>query len=398
MRVCLVSYEFPPSGGGEASYTRALATQFSKAGHDVTLVLPVRPKGLEETSNLRVLATGTAGPIRGARFLSGTERALDQIARTRPDVVHVTFDYPTFLLHLGQRGIPCVATVHHLHLVEALSMSAWGEGPARMVPAFLKASVLNSLETRLLRQCDTTIAVSRHTASTVERYMGIDPLRMRVVMNGIDTSPFEKGDGDVFREAFPRTKERSVLYVGRLNQSKGVQVLLDAFAMMLKTGPASSLVLVGTGEARFVGSLRDRAASLGISEDVVFAGRISDSLLPHAFAASSMSVLPSYMEGFGLSVLESMASSRPAVATKVGGVPEVLVDGETGLLVRPGDAKGLSDAMGLVLSDQALARRMGEAGRRAARERFTADRMADETLDVYAETVALRDQKARRTP
>ncbi len=390
MRVCLVSYEFPPYGGGEASYTHALATAFSRRGHDVTVMVPkTRNPPNAESGDFHVLAIETAGPIRGARFLSGAERALDSVASTeKPDIVHVTFDYPTFLFHVRRRGIPCVATVHHLHLVEALSMSASGGGGLRRgLPLFLRASILTSLEGRLLRQCDTALAVSRFTASTVERYLGIDPRRLRVVMNGIDPTPFERGDGEAFRTMFPGVKEKAVLYVGRLSQTKGIDLLVEAFARIKKENPESSLVLVGSGDPKFVRKLMLRAASLGISNDVVFTGRIPGSLLPHAYAASSLTVLPSHMEGFGLSVLESMASARPAVATRVGGVPEILVDGKTGILVPPGDAGGLASAILSLLEDAELSRKMGRAGRELAMDRFTLERMAEGTMAVYEETV-----------
>jgi phosphatidyl-myo-inositol dimannoside synthase len=392
MHVCLISYEFPPHGGGEASYTRSLAEAFARGGDEVTLVVPKAPDMARiKSERVRVLTTEAGGPIREARFLAGAERALDHLVRTRkPDIVHVTFDYPTFFLHVRRPGVPCVATVHHLHLPEAMSMAETRRGLAERVPTLLKASIINSLEGMLLRQCDATLAVSRFSASTVERFLAIEPGRLRVVANGIDPSPFERGSGEAFRRRFPAAVGKLVLYVGRLTQSKGVDVLIEGFAKVKKEEPDVSLIIVGSGDSRYRSYLSGRAESLGVSGSVVFTGRIPDELLPHAYAACELTVLPSYMEGFGLSVLESMASARPSVATRVGGVPEVMVDGETGLLVPPGDAERLAEAMGTLLADPALANRMGEAGRDLAKRQFTVEKMAEGTMAVYRESIRRR--------
>jgi glycogen(starch) synthase len=390
MHICLVSYEFPPRPGGEASYTRALAEAYSRRGDEVTLIIPGSSENPAVRSDrVRVLATETGGPVREAKFLSGAERALDYLAMVRrPDVVHVTFDYPTFLFHVRRRGIPCVATVHHLQIAEAVSLAASGGGNAGLRPiSLLRASILNSLEARLLRQCDAIITVSRFTASTVRRYISIDPARLRVVMNGIDPAPYQGAEAETFRLRFPMVRERVVLYVGRLTRSKGVGLLIEAFAAVTREAPDASLVIVGSGDRKFVARMVARAATLGISGSVFFTGRLDDDTLRSAYAASTVTVLPSYMEGFGLSILESMAASRPSVATRVGGVPEVLVDGETGILAPPGDVKQLAKAICSLLADPALASRMGRAGGRLAGDRFTAERMAQETMRVYEEVI-----------
>lgn len=344
-----------------------------------------------ESDRVHVLATEAGGPIREARFLAGAERALDHLIRTRkPDIVHVTFDYPTFLLHVRRPGIPCVATVHHLHMPEAVSMAETRRRLVDRLPVMLNASIINHLEGRLLRQCDATLTVSKYSAWTVERFLSVEPEMLRVVPNGIDATRFERGDGQVFRRRFPSTGEKTVLYVGRLTQSKGVDVLLEGFSKLKRAVPDATLAIVGSGDLRYGGYLRRLAGSLGVSDSVTFTGRIPDWLLPHAYAACKTTVLPSYMEGFGLSVLESMASAKPSVATRVGGVPEVMVDGETGLLVPPGDAERLAGAMRTLLVDPELADRMGEAGRSVAKSHFTIEKMAEGTSEVYRECIRRR--------
>jgi glycogen synthase len=388
LRICLLSYEFPPSGGGEASYVKALASGLAKDGNDVVVLVPgSEPAGLS-AEGFRIVRLGLGrGPIRGAGFLSEAEREITRLAREGAiDVAHVAFDYPTFFVRL--RGIlPCVATVHHLHKVEALSMLPYESGAVRKCSQILKGSILTFLEGNLARQCGKVIAVSEFTAASVRMHTPVPAERISVVRNGIDVSDYERGDGERFRREFPGLGERMVLYVGRLERSKGLHFLVPAFARACARAGTSTMVIVGRGSPEYVKELKSLAASAGVSDNVVFAGRMPQELLPHAYAASSLVVLPSLMEGFGMTALESMASGKPCVATMVGALPETVRQGETGLLVRPADPKGLGDAMATLLADPGLAREMGRRGLEIAKKDYGIERMTAETLAVYRQAV-----------
>ncbi len=129
-----------------------------------------------------------------------------------------------------------------------------------------------------------------------------------------------------------------------------------------------------------------------MSDRVVFTGGYSQELLAHVYAASTLVALPSLMEGFGISVLESMASSRPCVATRVGAIPEILKNGETGLLVEPANSRELGDAMAALLSDTSRCAEMGQKGLELVKREFSLERMTADTLQVYRDLVA--DAKA----
>ena len=130
------------------------------------------------------------------------------------------------------------------------------------------------------------------------------------------------------------------------------------------------------------------ARELALGERAVFAGIRRD--VPQLLAASDAFVMPSLWEGLGLVFLEAMATGLPVLSTRVSAVPEVVVEGETGLLVPPSDAGALAAAMRAIASDAALRARLGSAGRARVRERFGLDRMVDETLAVYAEVASGR--------
>jgi glycosyltransferase involved in cell wall biosynthesis len=389
MRICLVSYEFPPSGGGEASYVSGLATGLGRLGHEVMVVTPQTTTKASGDLFKIIPTRPRHALIRELEFLAEAERTISFLAERRMiDVVHVTFDYPTFFFRLRNRGVPCVATVHHLHMAEALAMLRHETSVPQKIVQMLKASTLTALEGRLVRQCMAVIAVSGFTAETVRRLLSVPSEALRIVRNGIDASEFEGGDPVQFRDKFPSLGDKTILYVGRLERSKGLHYLIPAFARVLSSVPDATLAVVGRGSAEYLRELRLSAKSAGVSDKVVFTGRIPQEVLPHAYAACALVVLPSLMEGFGISLLESMASSRPCVATRVGAIPEILRHRETGLLVKPADSRELGDAMATLLADPGLGRAMGKRGSKMVKSEFSLGRMTADTFQVYRGLVA----------
>jgi len=389
MRVCLVSYEFPPGGGGEASYVSGLATSLGRLGHEVLVVTPQPARAQDAGDLFKIIPTRPRHTlIRELEFLAEAERAISYFAEHhRVDIVHVTFDYPTFFFRLRNSGVPCVATVHHLHLVEALAMLAHEKSITQKVAQMLKASTLTAFEGRLTRQCKGVIAVSGFTAGTVRRFLSVPPSAIRIVKNGIDANGFGGGDPERFRARFPGLGDKTVLYVGRLERSKGLHYLIPAFARALSRVPDATMAVVGRGSDAYLRELKLGARSAGVSDKIVFTGRIPQELLPHAYAASALVALPSLMEGFGISLLESMASSRPCVATRVGAIPEIIKHGENGLLVKPADGQELGDALATLLSDRRLGTAMGKRGLEIVKREFSLEAMARGTVDVYRDLV-----------
>jgi len=204
--------------------------------------------------------------------------------------------------------------------------------------------------------------------------------RTRVVPNGIDV------DG-VARAAADRTGARRalgldpgvpvVLCAARLAREKGHHFLLHAIAEVARTIPGMQLLLAGDGSLR--PELEAIAATLALGDRVAFLGWRDD--VPRLMAACDLLVLPSLSECLPLVCLEAMAAGRPVVASAVGGIPEVVVEGVTGRLVAPGDTGGLAAAITDLLRDPDLARAMGQAGRARVAERFSLARMRDE---IYA--------------
>ena len=194
-------------------------------------------------------------------------------------------------------------------------------------------------------------------------------------------------------DAPPLTQKANiVLFLGRLDAEKGIYDLLDAIAAVRASVPDVQLVCAGDGDQ--VGVTR-YAERLGIAEAVKFTGWVGPSgkraLLEHA----AILALPSYAEALPTSVLEAMSAGIPVVASKVGGIPEVLVDGASGLLVAPGDTANLQRAIARILGDRALAERMGAVARETARVRAAPERALAALEDVY-DALGVKASEERR--
>ena len=168
-------------------------------------------------------------------------------------------------------------------------------------------------------------------------------------------------------------------------------MLLDAFARTPGLA-AVGLMLVGDGTER--AALEKQAASLGIRDRVTFCGTRRD--LGNLLPAMDVFALPSLWEGLPLALILAMGAARPVVATRIAGIPEVVVDGESGLLVPPGDAVAIGTALARLCADPAERRRMGDTAREAVRDRFGADAYARSVTDLYEELIGRVD--ARHSP
>jgi glycosyltransferase involved in cell wall biosynthesis len=181
--------------------------------------------------------------------------------------------------------------------------------------------------------------------------------------------------------------------VARLEAEKGHRTLIDAWPLVLAAHPEAWLLVVGEGSER--DSLEAQVASLGIAGCVVFTGRRED--VPAVTAALDISVLPSYREAQGLSVLEAMALSRPVVASRVGGIPEMIEDGVSGLLVPPNDHEALAGAIKRLLSDHPYADMVARRGHDLVHDRFCIELMV-RSIETLYDAAALKLRGAASVP
>lgn len=227
-----------------------------------------------------------------------------------------------------------------------------------------RGAVLQRLAILSCRRASVVRCLYEASAADAVRVARIPRERVAVVPSRCDVERFVPS-------AVPSPADR-ILYVGNLVPGKGVDVLIAAFAAIARRRPSSELIVVGDGP--MLQALRDRARECGVEERVTFRGRLTHSQLPGEMQAATMLTLPSYSEGTPRVVMEAMAAGIPVVASRVGGIPDMVDDGVTGYLVPPGDRHALAAAIERVLADPDWAATAGARARAVVCERFTLER------------------------
>jgi glycosyltransferase involved in cell wall biosynthesis len=226
-------------------------------------------------------------------------------------------------------------------------------------------------------------AIVRYLLRGADRIVVVSPLWERWVRSTLGHAAVE-----CVANAVPLTRAEGlrtparIAFVGRLTRDKGAYDLLEAVALLREWQPAVRVELAGDGDAD---AIARRARELGISERVLIRGWCSTEERSRLLARAALFVLPSHVEGLPMSLLEAMAAGCPVVATRVGGIPDVVADGANGLLVGHGDPVALAAAIVKVLADPALAERLGRAARQAIARRHSPAAAVERLGNIYSE-------------
>ena len=283
------------------------------------------------------------------------------VRRERPAIVH------THLVHGDLLGLPAAT----LARVPVRISTKHGFNAFRLRRGF------GAVDRGVGRLADVDVAISRGLAEHLAAAEGYDAHAFEIVHYGIAAGA----------EAPPPPREPRLLAIGRLIEIKGLDTLLRALAAARHDVPAT-LDLAGSGPLE--GDLRRLASGLGLDDAVRFLGHVSP--VAPLLEGSLALVVPSRGEGFGMVALEAMERSRAVVASAVGGLPELVADGETGLLVPPDDVEALRAAIVRVAADLDAAAAMGAAGRRRALAEFPEERPADRLDAIYRTALARRNR------
>lgn len=388
MRVLMLSWEYPPVVvGGLGRHVHALATALGDAGHDVVVVArhpagtdaETHPTTLERVGPVRVLRVAEDPPhlefVRDlVAWTLGIGHAMLRAAATllrdwTPDVVHA---HDWLVAHgaialADLTGAPLVAT---LHATEAGRHGGWLSQPLNQQ--------VHSVEWWLARRADAVVTCSQAMRAEVSGLFDLDPDDLAVVHNGIDPVGWERpGAGE-------RGDAPMLLYLGRLEWEKGVHDLVAALPAIRRAHPGTTLAVAGTGSCS--DWLAERARAARVRRSVKLLGHVDDAVLRDLLARADAAVLPSRYEPFGITALEAAAAGAPLVASRAGGLGEVVVDGVTGLSFDPGDVPGLARAVIRCLDDPDAARTRADAARARLDTDFAWPAIADDTAAIYAAT------------
>ncbi len=294
----------------------------------------------------------------------------------RPDIVHAqdTYCLPAVVIAAGRLGVPCVATVHNSFLIPWRDMRPllrpWGWFQFERRAKRLR---------RFINRVDCAVFVSKDLA---EDWIsnGAKPVRSKVIYN--------PEPGWEMNAPQPTDSGIALLAVGRLDFNKGYQTLLHAIGLL---DDSLDVRLTIAGDGIYRPKLVRLAGELGILNRVRFVGWVAHEELKDLYQDSHVVVLPSLCrEALGLVALEAMSVGRPVIASRIGGLSEVVLDGTTGFLVEPGEARDLARSIELLARDPSLRQSMGEQGAIFVRQQFSRENATRECIEVYAEALNRR--------
>jgi glycosyltransferase involved in cell wall biosynthesis len=404
LRVALLTYRGNPFCGGQGVYVRHLSRELARLGHHVdvlsgqpypalddgpTLVevpgldlyrepdpfrMPKRGEYRDWVDLLEVATMMTAGFPEPMTFALRARRLL-RAQRGRYDVVHDNQSLGYGLLSLG---LPLVTTVHHpVQIDRALELDA-AQGLRRV--SLRRWYGFTRTQRRVARRLRDVITVSETSRDQITEHLGIPSDRIDVIPVGVDIDAFSPDP------SVRRVPGRVVTTASADVPLKGLLPLVEAIAKV-RTERTVELVVIGSPRAG--GAVAEAIERWSLHGAVRFTGRVSDADLVHHLRSAELAVVPSLFEGFSLPLIEAMACATPVVATTGGALPEVAGrDGETALLVPPGDASALAAAIGRALDDADLRARLGAAGRARVVDRFTWQAAAVRTAEVYRRAIA----------
>ena len=368
MKVLLQTWDYPPRKGGIQTWMYELALRLPDA--EVRVMAPAVPGGAEFDRQSGVSVQRLAGMLstQAAWLVELSAQTLRVAATWRPDVIVCGHIVTMPAAYLARRlfRIPYVTFTY-----------AWE----------IRRRRRRALVGYLLRQSRLVLAISRFTEGSVLRH-GVHPERLRILYPGTDPARFTPPTNGARRMG-----ARRILTVSRIDELyKGHDTVIRALPLVkAKCGAVEYWI---AGEGRLRSYLDQLARSLGVRDDVRFLGRISDDELPALYQQADVLVQMSRearsgggAEGYGIVCLEASACARPVVAGASGGLLDAVVDGVTGMFVDPEDYGAVADTIVAVLSDEAWAARLGQAGRERVLRELTWDQMAVRARALLAEAV-----------
>jgi len=377
MRVLVVTNDLPPRVGGIQHYVEQLALGLHRAGDDVTLYGSSYEGDVEwdAAAPFRVVREPTGTLLPTPTTLRHTLRLVEHL---EPDVVVFGAAFPLGLMGPALRrrtGVPYVGFTHGLEVSSARFPLGW------------------RLLRRIGREASAITFVSHWCDRELRPRFGEGP-RYELLPPAVDPEAFHPGvDGAAVRERHGLGEQPVVVCVSRVVERKGQDQLVRSLPALRERVPGAHLLVVGGGP--HLGAVARLAEELGVAEHVTFAGEVSDAELAAHFAAGDVFAMPCReriggleVEAFGIVFIQAQAVGRPVVAGDIGGVPDALDAGRTGLLVDGTDLAQVTDAVASLLGDPARSATMGAAAASFVRDGFTWDRRTRDLRRLLADVVA----------
>ncbi|UCF08327.1 MAG: glycosyltransferase family 4 protein [Thermoplasmata archaeon] len=387
MRLLKLCVRFPPAPGGVEFQLLKVLKELQKRGHDVQVFtsdlyseIPWRKLDGSYTDVEGIpVKRFRAHSLKGDYQYSVMPSLVRAVLSGRWDIIHA-HSYGFFPSHAGAMGARArrgkFVFTPHFHPGE----TGWGGEKRKRIRGFYDEYAAG----RVISAAEKIICVSEGEKKyAVEA--GFPRDRIAIVPDSVDITRFEGLKKGSFREAFG-IEGNFVLFVGRLAKNKGLEYLVEAVPEVLEPFPETKFVMIGEDEG-MKEKLASRAKGLDVEDKIFFLGALNDEQVSQAFLDSSVFVLPSEFEAFGIVLIEAAAAGRACVATRVGGIPYVVKDGETGTLVDYADSHQLARAISELLGDEKKRSSLGRTGKKHVEENFTIEKVVDRLEGVYDEVL-----------
>lgn len=406
MRICsLIRITTGHEEGGMQRHAQELCEELVKLGHSVTVITTAHQDSRTEESvnGVDVIYLENTSPGSYKRpWWKESLAAFRKLHEKEPfDIVHSQSMGAYGLAdYTKEKKIPVVTTLHGTHLTEMKSLINNAGRDIKELP--VTAARLSdffrkymTLDRKTTRGSNYVICVSENLAYHVKTFVNPKE-KVITIPNGVETALFFPREPEAAARLMERhgisSDDRILLSVGRLEKEKGVQNLINALPTILLENPNAKVLVVGVGP--YLETLEKLAETLKISERVVFCGMVERNDLPlYHCLASAFVTATERQEGLPLIILEAMACGKPVVASHIGGIPDVITHNENGVMVAPGDAKLLADALSRLLADAPRAKHLGENARKDVLEKYSLDKMVDRVIEIYEKAMGVGDRK-----
>jgi len=404
LRICLLTYRGNPTSGWQGVYIKHLSKALADEGHRVDVISgPPYPRLDENVRLIRLpsldlyspdhlfrpeKASALLNPLNMYEFLNVCtggfpepytfgERAYAYLKKHRDayDIVHDNQCLSYGIGRLAQKVLPTLVTIHHPITVDRQEEYNVAK-PLRQKYRVFRWYAFINMQLKVARQFSHIITVSEFTRKDIAREFSLDEQRFRVVHNGVNNEFFyPKQNG-------PRPENALIVTNSADTPLKGLSFLLEAVARIRRTRPIRLTVI---GQPKKNGIIENLVASLGVSDIVHFTGRIANEEFADYYAKSTIAVVPSLYEGFGIPAAEAMASGVPLVSTSGGALAEVV--GDAGIVVPPADAEALALAITRLLDSPEERKKYIQAWLARVHSEFSWKKAAQETVKVYREAI-----------
>jgi len=370
----MITSEYPPKIAGISHYVYNLSKNLIKKGHNVTVITRGSWRGLKrifnEGVNIYELPYVPVYPfhIKIQNFLINK---LFKFIENGFDIVHIHHPLPP-LIHTK---LPKIITVHTIKYAESLEVEKIG---IRSSGYKLFSKYIFPFEKKIINSSDVLTSVSNSISNEIRVHINVKK-QIHVLGNGVNTNYFSPIDRSIDNN--DEVKKPYILYVGRLGYRKGLIDLIKSASYVCNSYPEAQFVIIGRGEIEK--KLKILVKDMKLNNNFSFLGSVSMDELLYYYQNATIFVLPSYYEGLPTTILEAMACGLPVIATKVDGVPEIIRDGENGILIPKKNPKTMARAILTLLNDEEFRKKIGKNANITVKNNNSWDIICERALGYY---------------